>query len=35
MDLDDFDNYEIRNPKCFLVTIGIGIVVEIIVLFSL
>ena len=31
----DLDDYEIRNPKCFLVTIGIVIVVEIIVLFSI
>ena len=31
----DLDGFEIRNPKCFLVTISIGIVVEIIILFSL
>ena len=31
----DLDDYEIRNPKCFLATIGIVIIVEIIVLFSI
>ena len=28
-DLEDFEDLEIKNPKCFLITIGIGIFTEI------